>query len=44
MADFVQTTVNKTVLRDLAVPIADVASFSNLIDMGIADNPFGCVG
>ncbi len=44
MADFVQTTVNKTVLRDLAVPIADVASFNNLIDMVIEDNPFGCVG
>ena len=44
MADFVQKTVNKTALRDLAVPIADVASFNNLIDMVIADNPFGCVG
>ncbi|SAI89282.1 hypothetical protein MBBA_2441 [Methanoculleus bourgensis] len=44
MADFVQTTVNKTVLRDLAVPIADVASFNNLIESVIEDNPFGCVG
>ena len=34
MADFVQKTVNKS-----AVPIADVTSFTNLID----DNPFGCV-
>ncbi len=44
MADFVQTTVNKTAARDLAVPIADVTSFDNLIETVIEDNPFGCVG
>ena len=44
MADFVQTTINKTALRDLTVPIADVTSFNNLIQMVIDDNPFGCVG
>jgi len=44
MADFVQTTVNKTALRDLAVPIADVESFDTIIQAVIADNPFGCVG
>ena len=44
MADFVQTTVNKTAVRDLAVPIADVTSFNTLIESVIADNPFGCVG
>ncbi len=44
MADFVQTTVNKTAVRDLAVPIADVTSFDNLVQAVIADNPFGCVG
>ena len=44
MADFVQTTVNKTAVRDLAVPIATVTSFNNLIESVIADNPFGCVG
>ncbi len=43
MADFVQTTVNKTAVRDLAVPIADVTSFNNLIEMVIDDNPFGCI-
>ena len=43
MADFVQTTVNKTAVRDLAVPIADVTSFNTLIESVIADNPFGCV-
>ena len=31
MADFVQTTVNKTALRNLAVPIANVTSFNTLI-------------
>jgi len=44
MADFVQTTVNKTAVRDLAVPIASVTSFNNLIQSVIDDNPFGCVG
>ena len=44
MADFVQKTVNKTAVRDLAVPIADVTSFNNLIETVIDDNPFGCVG
>ena len=44
MADFVQTTINKTALRDLTVPIADVTSFNTLVESIIADNPFGCVG
>ena len=44
MADFVQKTVNKTAVRDLAVPIATVTSFNNLIESVIEDNPFGCVG
>jgi len=44
MADFTQTTVNKTAVRDLTVPIADVTSFNALIESVIADNPFGCVG
>ncbi len=39
MADFVQKTVNKTAVRDLAVPIADVTSFDNLIEIVIDDNP-----
>jgi hypothetical protein len=43
MADFVQTTVNKTALRDLAVPIVDVESFNTLVQAVISDNPFGCV-
>ena len=44
MADFVQTTVNRTALRDLTVPIADVTSFNTLVESVITDNPFGCVG
>jgi len=44
MADFVQKTVNKTAVRDLTIPIADVTSFDNLIETIIDDNPFGCVG
>ena len=44
MADFVQKTVNKTAVRDLAVPIATVTSFNTLIQAVIDDNPFGCVG
>ena len=44
MADFVQKTVNKSAVRDLAVPIADVTSFNALIETVIDDNPFGCVG
>ena len=43
MADFVQKTVNKSAVRDLSVPIADVTSFNNLIQMVIDDNSFGCV-
>jgi len=44
MADFVQKTVNKSTIRDLTVPIADVTSFNTIIEGVIADNPFGCVG
>ncbi|MDD4256118.1 MAG: hypothetical protein PHP59_12200 [Methanofollis sp.] len=44
MADFVLKTVNKSAVRDLTDPIADVTSFNTLIESVIADNPFGCVG
>jgi len=44
MADFVQKTVNKSAVRDLAVPIATVTSFNTLVQAVIDDNPFGCVG
>jgi len=44
MADFVPTTVNRTAVRDLSVPIASVTAFKNLVQSVIDDNPFGCVG
>ena len=44
MADFVPTTVNRTALRELTTPIADVTSFNTIIEGVIAANPFGCVG
>ena len=43
MADFVQKTVNKTALREITLPIADVETFDSLIEMVFDDNPFGCV-
>ncbi len=36
--------MNKSAVRGLAVPIADVTSFNNLVQSVIDDNPFGCVG
>ena len=44
MADFVPTTVNRTAVRELSVPIASVTAFNNLVQSVITDNPFGCVG
>lgn len=43
MADFVQKTVVKTAVRELAFPIADVSTFDTIVQAVIADNPFGCV-
>ena len=44
MADFVESTVNRTAVRELSVPIASVTAFNNLVQSVITDNPFGCVG
>lgn len=44
MADFVQTTVNKSAVRELSVPIATVTSFNTLVEGVINENHFGCVG
>ncbi len=44
MADFVVSTINRTAVRELSVPIPDVTSFNNLVQSVIDDNPFGCVG
>ncbi len=43
MADFVQKTVTKTAVRELAMPIADIASFDAIVQSVITTNPFGCV-
>jgi len=42
MANFVQGSVVKTAVRELAAPIADVAAFTEVVDDVIANNPFGC--
>ncbi|NLM29700.1 MAG: hypothetical protein GX216_04610 [Methanomicrobiales archaeon] len=43
MADFIEKTVNKTAVRDLATQIPSVEKFDDLIESVIDDNPFGCV-
>jgi hypothetical protein len=43
MADFVQSTVTKSAVRNLAEPIADVATFNSIVQSVITDNPFACV-
>lgn len=44
MADFIEQTVTRTAVRNLAVPIADVSSFNTIVSEVIATNPFGCTG
>lgn len=44
MADFVEKTVNKSALRELAFPIPDVETFDEIVCSVIDENPFGCVG
>jgi hypothetical protein len=44
MADFNQTSINKTAVRELAVPLDDVTMFDGLVERFITDNPAGCVG
>ncbi len=43
MADFVNSTTVKTSVRELANPIADVASFNTIVASVVTDNPFECV-
>jgi hypothetical protein len=43
MADFVQSTVTKSAVRELASPIADVATFNSIVQSVITGNPFACV-
>jgi hypothetical protein len=42
MADFITATTTKTAVRDLAEPIADLASFMTLVQEILDDNPWGC--
>jgi hypothetical protein len=42
MGDFTQTNVAKSAVRELAVPIADVTSFTTLIQDILTTNPFSC--
>jgi hypothetical protein len=42
MADFVNTATTKTAVRDLSVPIADLASFTALVQEITENNPWGC--
>jgi len=42
MADFTQTAVVKTAVRELPAPIADAATFSGIIEDIISENPWGC--
>jgi len=42
MADFIQTSITKTAVRELAAPIASVAAFSTIVDGVITDNPWNC--
>ena len=43
MADFVQSSETKSAIRELADPIADVATFNSIVQGVITDNPFACV-
>ena len=43
MADFVQNSQTKSAIRELADPIADVATFNTIVQSVITGNPFACV-
>ena len=43
MVDFVQKTTIKTAVRELASPIADVATFNTIVESVLTGNPFACV-
>ncbi|MEN6341761.1 MAG: hypothetical protein ABFC89_04290 [Methanospirillum sp.] len=42
MANFVQSGVVKSAVRELTAPIADVAAFTEVVDDVVTNNPFGC--
>jgi hypothetical protein len=43
MADFTSATTTKSAIRKLAVPLADVTAFDNIVAGVITNNPFQCV-
>ena len=43
MADFVQSNITKSAIRELATPIASVSAFNLIVQSVITDNPFACV-
>jgi hypothetical protein len=43
MADFVETNNTKTAVRELSVPITDIATFDAIIASVLTDSPFECV-
>lgn len=42
MGDFVQQSVTKTAVRELASPIADITAFNTLVAGVISANPWNC--
>jgi hypothetical protein len=42
MGDFVQQSITKSAVRDLASPIADIATFNTLVSGVISGNPWSC--
>jgi hypothetical protein len=42
MGNFVQQTITKTAVRELAAPIVDIATFNTLVSGVISGNPFLC--
>jgi len=42
MADFVERSVVKTAIRELAAPIADIATFDSIVQDVLTNNPWGC--
>lgn len=42
MADFIETAVTKTAIRELTRPIADANAFKAIVDAVLQDNPWGC--
>jgi hypothetical protein len=43
MADFTTSNTTKSAVRKLAIPLADVTAFDNLVQGVITNNPFQCV-